>query len=177
VVGEQPAYQRAEHRGDAEHRAQRTLVLASFAQRDYIGDHRRRGHRQPPGAEALHRSPADEPRHVAGETAHRGRQHEGARRQLEDELAPEQVTELTGEHRRDRVGQQVRRHDPGQMPRSAQIPDDRRQRRGHDRLVQGRQQHPEQHRDEHQIHPPSVHNRLGHRRRSYLERHQTSLRC
>ena len=63
VIGEQAAEQRPEHRRDTEHRAERALVLAAFAQRDDVGDDRRRGHHQQAGGEALHRPPRDQPRH------------------------------------------------------------------------------------------------------------------
>ena len=65
--------------------------------------------------------------------------------------------------------------DPGQVPGAAEVADDRRQRGRDDRLVERGQQHAEQHRDEHQVHPAPVEDRLccrgvG-RGRSDLDRH------
>jgi hypothetical protein len=161
VIGEQPADQRAQHGCDAEYRAECALVLATLTQRDDIGDHRGRGHREAARPDSLHRTPGNQPAHVLGETAGRRCDHEDAGRELEDQLASEQVAELSGEHRGDGVGQQIGRHDPAQMSGTAQVTDDGRQRGGHDRLVQRREQHAEQHGDEDQVHPPTIHLRWG----------------
>ena len=151
MVGEQPAEQRPDDGGDPEDRSQRTLVLASFAQRNDVGDQRRRGDHEPTGADALHRAPRDEPRHGARGGTHEGRDDEDRRADLEDELAAEQVTELAGEHDRDGVGDQVGGDDPGDVASAAEVADDGRQRRGHDRLVERGQQHAEHDRAEDQV--------------------------
>jgi hypothetical protein len=99
----------------------------------------------------LHRAGHDEDEHAAGQAADERPRDEDDDAGLEDALAPEQVAELAGQDGRDRLGEHVRRHDPAQMTRPAKIPHDRRQGARHDRLVQGRQQEPQQDRDEHDV--------------------------
>ncbi len=103
----------------------------------------------------------DQPGHAAASPHSAEADDEDRRAELEDQLAAEQVAELAGEHRRDRVGQQVRRDHPGHVPGAAEVADDGRQRRGDDRLVERRQQHPEQDRDEHEVDPAPVQRLLG----------------
>jgi hypothetical protein len=55
----------------------------------------------------------------------------------------------------DGLRQQVRRDDPGQVVQPAQLAHDGRQRGGHDRLVQRREEHAQQQRREDQPEPPS----------------------
>ena len=81
--------------------------------------------------------------------------------QLEDALAAEQVAELAGQRRRDRVGDQVRRDDPGHVRPTAEVADDGRQRRRDDRLVERGQQHAQRDRAEEDVHLPTAQRALA----------------
>lgn len=162
MVGEQPAEQRPDHRGHPEDRTDRPLVLAAFTQRDHVGDQRHRGDHQPARADALQPSPDDQHRHIGRETAQERAGDEDDRRDLEDDLPAEEVTELSHQDRCHRLGEQIRGDHPGHMGGAAQIRDDRGQRRAHDRLVQGGQQNPQHDRDEDDVPATRVeHGRRG----------------
>ncbi len=148
VVGEQAAQRGPDDRGDAEDGAQRTLVAPAIPQRDDVGDQRHRGHHQPAAADPLDRPRADQHHHVLRDAAEHRAADEDEHADLEDRLAAEQVAELAGQHRGDRLGQQVGRDDPGHVPGAAEIRDDGRQCRRDDRLVQSGEQQAEQDRRE-----------------------------
>ena len=148
VIGEEPAEQRANDGGDSEHRAERALIAASFAQRDDLADHGHRRDHHRAAADALQCSRSDQHRHRSGQSAEHGTGQEEQDRDLEDRLAAEQVAELTDDSGDDRRGQQITGHHPRLVAGSPEICDHCRQRGGHDRLVQGGQQHAEQHRNE-----------------------------
>src|SRR3954451_6544063 len=94
MVGEQATEKRTDDGSDTEHRAQGSLVLAAFTQRNDVRDQRHRGDHQPAGADALYGAPGDQPLDGVRQTAEGGREDEQRRAQLEDELSPEQVAEL-----------------------------------------------------------------------------------
>jgi hypothetical protein len=152
MVGEHAAEQRADDGGHAEHRAERALVATALAQRDDLTDACCRGDREPSPADALHGAHHDQHGHAVGEAAEERADDEDEDADLEDPLAAEQITELSGKDRRDRLGEHVRGHDPAHVPGTAEIADDRRERGGHDRLVQRRQEHPEHDRAEDDVH-------------------------
>src|SRR5690606_36034393 len=60
---------------------------------------------------------------------------------LEHHLPAVEVGELAVQGRARGRGEQVRRHHPGQMGDPAEFADDRRQGRGHDGLIERRQEH------------------------------------
>ena len=140
VVGEEAAEQRPEDRRTSEDGADRALVLAAVAQRDDVGDHRGRRHGQPAAADALQRARPDQPGHRLRET----REHRGDREEHdaadEDRLAPEEVAELAAQDRRDRLGEEVRRHHPAHVLGTTEVADDRRQGGGDDGGVEGREE-------------------------------------
>lgn len=152
VVGEYPAEQRPDHRGDAEDRAERALVLTAQPQRDDVGDQRGGRHGERAAAQALQRAEPDQRFHVAGQAAEERADDEHEHADLKHPLAAEQVAELPRQHGRHRFGQHVRGDHPAHVPGAAQVPDDGRQRRGHDRLVKRGQQHAEHDGDEHDVH-------------------------
>src|SRR6185369_2214975 len=146
--------------GDAEDRAQGTLIFAALAQRDHVGDQRHRGDHQAASADALDTAHQHQGQHVVCQAAEERANHEDQGAQLEDPFAAEHVAELAGQHRGNRLGQQIGTDDPGQMSGAAEVADDRRQRGRHDRLVQCRQQHAEQNGAEDDVHlTPGEHRR------------------
>ena len=101
---------------------------------------------QPAGAEPLQAAEAGELEHVLRDPAERRADEEDRDRRLEDPLAPVEVAELPVDRLRDRRREQVRGDDPRVVVEPAEVADDRRQRGGHDRLVERREQHPERQR-------------------------------
>ncbi len=77
--------------------------------------------------------------------------HEEQHGRDEDGLAADQVAELADDRRHHRRRQQIAGHHPGLVARAAEVGHHRGQRRRHDRLVQGGQQHAEQDRGEDQV--------------------------
>ncbi|SKT41904.1 Uncharacterised protein [Mycobacteroides abscessus subsp. abscessus] len=69
MIGEQPAEQRADHRGHPEHRAENALISAAFAHRDALPDQGRRRHHQATGTEPLNGARTHQHRHGAGHAA------------------------------------------------------------------------------------------------------------
>ena len=148
MVDEEAAEQRPDHRRDAEHAAEESLVLAALARRDDVADHGERGDDQAAGAQALQRAAGDQLRHVLGQAAQDRAGEEDQDRALQDRLAPVEVAELSVQGPGDGRAQQIRGDHPGQVVEAAQVSDDRRQRRRHDRLVERSQQQHEHERDE-----------------------------
>jgi hypothetical protein len=95
VVDEESAQQRTDHRGDPEDRAEEALVPAPLARRDDVADHGDRRHDQPAGAEALKGAEGNQLGHVLREAAEHRSDEEDRDRNLEDELAPVQVAQLS----------------------------------------------------------------------------------
>ena len=151
VVGEEAAQQRADHGGDAEHGTERALVATAVAQRDDFADDGHGRHHDRAAADALQRPRRDQHGHRTAQTAKHRADEEEDHRRLEHRLAAEQVTELSDDRRDDGRRQQIACDDPGLVARTAEVGDDRRQRGGHDGLVERGQQHAEQHRDEDEV--------------------------
>ena len=76
VLGEQPAEQRPDDTGNAEHRAEQPGVLAAFARRHEVGDHRHDQDHQSPTADALQCTGGDELAHVLAQSGECGGHHE-----------------------------------------------------------------------------------------------------
>ena len=152
VIDQEPSEQRADHGRHAEYGAEEPLVAPTVARREDVPDHRHRRDDQPSGAESLERAKGDQLSHVLGDTAEGGTDEEDHDRRLQDDLASVEVTELPVHRAGHGRGQEVRRHDPRQVLDAAQLADDRRQRRRHDRLVERRQEEHEQERAEDQSH-------------------------
>ena len=164
VVDEEAADQRPDHRGDAEHRAEHALVLAAVARRDDVADDGDRRHQQAARAEALEAAERDQLGHVLRDAAERGADEEGHDRDLEHDLASVEVAELPVQRAGHRRREQVGGHDPGQVLEAAEVADDRRQRRRHDRLVERREQDDEHQRAEDDPNPGRRPVRAGERR-------------
>ena len=152
VVGEQPAQQRTEHRGHAEHRTQRALVLAAFPERDDLADQRGGGDGQTAAADALHGAERDQRRHVLRQSAEERADDEDQHAELEHPFPAELIAEFAGQHGGDGLGEHVGGDHPAHVAGAAEVADDRRQRGRHDRLIQRRQQHAQQDRREDDVH-------------------------
>jgi hypothetical protein len=150
VVDEEPAEERSDHRRDAEDRSEEALVAAAVARRDDVADDREGHHEETAAAEPLQRAERDQLRHVLADPAQRRANQEDHDRALQDELAAEEVAELPVDRPDHRRSQQVGRDDPRELRDAAEVADDRRQRRGDDRLVERREQQHEQQRAEDQ---------------------------
>ena len=146
--------QRPGDAGDAEHGPEQALVAAPFAGADDVADRGLGEHDQPARAEALDRAEGDQLGHVGRLPAQRRAQQEQHDRALQHALAPVQVAELAVDGRGRGLGQQEGARHPRQAVEPAEVPDDRRQRRRHDRLIERRQQH-------HQHQPAEDHPRAG----------------
>ncbi len=144
VLGEEPAEEGAQHARDAEDGAEEALVLSALARGDQVADDRHRQHHEAAAAQPLERPEADELRHVLGDPAEGRADQEDHDRGLEELLAAVLVAELAPERGRGRGGQQIGGHHPRQVVEPAQLADDRRERRGDDGLVEGREQHAEE---------------------------------
>ena len=149
VVDEEASDQRAGDEGDREDGADQAHVAAPLTRRDDVGDDRLSADHEAAGADPLEPAEADQLSHRLGEAReHRGGQ-EDQDRDEEDGLAPVHVAELAVDRRRDRRGEQVRGHDPGEVVEPAEVADDGRERGRDDALVERGQEHAEHQRDEH----------------------------
>ncbi len=156
MVDEEAAEQRADDGRDAEHGAEVALVLAPLAGRDDVADDGERDDHQAARTEPLQRAESDQLRHRLREAAERRPDEEDHDRRLQHAFAPVEVAELAVERAGDRGGEQVRRHDPGEVRDAAEVADDRRERRRDDRLVERREEQ-----DEHQRREDGADARLG----------------
>ena len=150
VFDEEAAEQRPDHGRDAEDSAEEALVLAALTRRDDVADDGHRRHDQPAATDPLQGAECDQLAHVLREPAEGRADEEDHDRRLEDDPAPVEVAELAVERPDDGRGEQVRGHDPREMLDPAEVADDRRQRRRHDRLVERREQQDEHQRAEDQ---------------------------
>src|SRR5262249_52352219 len=146
VGDEDPADQRAENAGDPEHAAEQALVTAAVPGRDDVGDDRLRAGQQAAAADSLHRAEGDQLEYGVGQAGNRRPDEEDDDRGFKERLAPVQVTELAPQRRGYGGGQQVGGDHPRQVGQPVQVTGDRGQRGRHDRLVERRQQHPQQQR-------------------------------
>ena len=103
-------------------------------------------------AEPLQRAERDQLHHALREAAQRRADEENHDGRLQDELAAVEVAKLPVERTGNGRSQQVGRHDPGEVLQAAELADDRRQRRRHDRLIERSEQQDEQQRGEDQPH-------------------------
>jgi hypothetical protein len=101
----EPAQRRAEHRGHAEDRAHRTLVLAPSRNGITSAMSAIAVTIKPPPA-ALDRPRGDQEEHLFAESGQHRTAHEHDRADLEDRLAPEYVAELADHDGRDRLREQ-----------------------------------------------------------------------
>ena len=148
VVDQEAAEQRAGDRCDGEHGADQAHVAAALAGRDDVRDDRLRAHHQAAGADPLKGAKADQLPHRLREPGEHRAGQEDQDRGEEHGLAPEHVAELPVQRGRDRRGEQVGGHDPGEVIEPAQVADDRRQRRRDDGLVERGEEHAEHQRGE-----------------------------
>ena len=148
-LDEEAAQQRA---GDARHRehgADQAHVAPAVARRNDVGDDRLRAHHQPARAEPLHGAERDQLAHRLAQPAQHRAGDEDQDRDEEHGLAPVHVAELAVERRRGGRREQVGRDHPRQVLEAAELADDRRQRRRHDRLIERGEEHAEHQRGEH----------------------------
>jgi hypothetical protein len=148
MFDKEAADQRPEHSREAEDAAKDSLVATALARREDIAD---RGHGdddQPTPSEALQGAEGNELAHRPAEAAQRraGKEQQDCR--LEHDLAAEQISQLAVKRRDNRLREQIGGDDPGEVSQSAELADDRRQRRRDDRLIERCEQHHQQQRTE-----------------------------
>ena len=148
VVGQVAADQRARDGRDAEYGADEAYILAPLTRRHHVPDDRLRPDHQAAGAHALQRAEGDQLVHVLGQAGQHRAGQEDTDREDEQALAAEQVPQLAVDRQPDRRRQQVGGRYPGQLADPVQVPDDGRERGGHDRLVQRGEKHRQHQRDE-----------------------------
>jgi hypothetical protein len=161
VIDEEAAEERPDHRRDAEHGAEVALVAAALPRWNDVPDDGDRDDDQAAAAEALQGTEGDQLLHVLAEAAERGADEEDRDRRLQHDLAAVEIAELAVDRPGDGRGEQVRRDDPGELRDAAEVADDRRQRRRHDRLVERREQEHEHQRAEDQAHAMAARGRRG----------------
>ncbi len=144
MLGEQSAQQRPEHTGGAEDGPEQPLVAPAFTRGDEVPHDGHGQHHESAAAQPLKRPEPDELRHVLGHAAQRRPDEEDDDGGLEEPFAPVLVAEFAPQRGGRGGREQIRRDHPGQMIHAAQIADDGGQRGGHDGLVEGGEQHPEQ---------------------------------
>ena len=179
VLGDEPAGEGADDTGEAEDRAEITHVAAALAGADDVADDRLGADHQPAGADSLQRPESDQLGHVLRQPGQRRPDQEDHDRRLEELLPAVEVTELAPQRGRDRRGENVGGHHPGQVVQAMQIARDRRQCGGDDRLVERRQQHAEHQRPEDHQDPAMLSLAdlagLGRRHRTWTVRHRVPL--
>ena len=148
VLGDETPGERADDTGEAKDRAEVAHVAAPLAGAHDVADDRLGADHQPAGADPLQRPEPDQLAHVLRQPRQRRPDEEDDDRRLEELLPAVEVTELAPQRGRDRRGENVGGHHPGQMVQAMQVARDRRQRRGDDRLVERRQEHAEHQRPE-----------------------------
>ena len=141
MVDEQPAEQRPGDAGEHEHHLDVALVAAALARLDELGDDRHRERHQPARAEALQGAERDQLAQRLRGPAQRRPGQEHRNRRLEERLAAVEVAHPAPQRHGDRRGEQVGGDDPRELVDAAEVPDDRREGGGDDRLVERRQEH------------------------------------
>ncbi|MNH00129.1 hypothetical protein D3C79_593150 [compost metagenome] len=150
MLHQPPAEQRPDHRRQAKHPAEQPLIAPAIGRWDHVAHHRHGHYQQTAATQSLQCPHQDQLRHVLRQSAqHRTEQkhHDG---DLQHDLAAEQIAELAIQRHHDGRGQQIGRHDPGQILQPAELADDGRQRGRDDGLIERRQQHHQQQRGEQQ---------------------------
>ena len=161
VVDEEAAEQRPGDGRDPENASEHALVAAALARRDEVADYGQRHHHQAAAAEPLHEAEGDQLRHALRQPAQNRADQEKDERDLQDRFAPVEIAQLAVQRPDHRRRQQVGGHYPGEVLQAAQVADDRRERRRHDRLVERRDEQHEQQRGEDEAPPGRA--RLTHR--------------
>ena len=176
VLGDEAPGEGADDTGEAEDRAEVTHVAAALAGADDVADDRLGADHQPAGADPLQRPESDQLGHALRQPGQRRPDQEDDDRRLEELLPAVEVTELAPQRGRDRRGENVGGHHPGQVVQAMQVARDRRQCRGDDRLVERRQKHAEHQRPEDHQDPAMLCLAdlagLGDGRRTWTIRHQ-----
>ena len=149
VLGEEAAQQRPGDAGQAPHTGEVARVATTFARRDDVADDRERQRHQAAGAEPLHGPGGNELPHRLRQTGEHRADDEHHDREDVDGATSVEVGDLAVQRGRRRRGEQVGRHDPGELVEPAEVADDGRQRGRDDGLVESREQHAEHQAAEH----------------------------
>ena len=141
VFGEEPSNRGSRDRREGEGSRHIARVPPPLARRkDFAEDgHGERGQATRP--EALQAPEQDQLGHGLRHPGQRRTDKEDDNGCLVDPLAPVEVAELAVDRGRARGGEQVGGHNPRQMVEAAEVPDDGRQSRRHDGLVEPGEQH------------------------------------
>ena len=148
LAGEEPADDRAEDARGAEHREEVALVLGALPRRHDVADDGQRQREQAAGAEALDRAVERQLEHRLGQGAQHRADDEDRDRGREELLAAVDVGQLAVERRHDRRGDQVGRGGPRLLVETLEVVGDGADRRGHDGLVEGGEEHAHHQADE-----------------------------
>ena len=148
VLGNEASGERPDDARQPEDRTEVTHVPAPLAGADDVADDRLGADHQPAGADPLQRPEPDQLGHVLRQPGQGRADQEDDDRRLEELLAAVQVAELAPQRGRDRRGENVGGHHPGQVVQAMQVTRDRRQGRGDDRLIERGQEHAEHQRPE-----------------------------
>ena len=157
VIGQEAAQRRPDQRADSEDSSEEALVLAPLGRREEIADHGQRDREDGAGAEPLEAARGDQLPHLLGQAGEGRADQEDADADHDHRAAPEQVGELAVDRTADGRGQQVDGHHPGVEVVPVQVGDDARQRGADDGLIEGRQEHGEQDRNEDLGPGPGIH--------------------
>ena len=123
-VGEPAAQQWSRHAGDAEHRAEISLVATALARGDDVADDTEREGHQPAAADPLDGSEGDQLRQVLTQAAQDRTGEEDQDCGLKDVPPAVEIRDLAPERRRGGGRQQVGGHHPGELVEPTQLADD-----------------------------------------------------
>ena len=115
--------------------------LPSIDWRNDVADYCHRRDGEAATAESLNCSESDQLRHVLTQSAqHRAREKQNDR-ELQNDFATVQISELSVHRRDDSLRKQIRGNDPREMLESSEIADDCRQCGRHDRGIESGEEH------------------------------------
>jgi hypothetical protein len=145
LLGDHAAEQRADHRRYAPRGAEHALPLAALGGREQVGDDRQRAREQTGRADTLHRAERDQLTRTLREPAGERAREKDADRDQQDAAPAVEVGELAVDRHQHCRCNEVRGRDPyvdARLDREIDLDEWTRSR--HDRLIERREQEPEQ---------------------------------
>src|SRR2546426_3944432 len=145
LVGEQAAEVGPHDAGQREDAAEQTLIARSVRRNEEVGNYGKCRRRQRGGADPLEDAERDQLPHGSRETGQRRPREKDHDAGQDDDPPAIQIGQLAVDRHRRRAGHQIAGGDPRQQVDAAQVGDDRRQRGGHDGLIERGQEQSHQH--------------------------------
>ena len=152
VLGHDATEHRPERAGTDPDRAHVRLPAPAGARRDHVGEDRLRDRQDTATAEPLEAAPQDHRQHVGRERAHERAADEDADAGKHHGAAAMNIGQLAIERGDRRGGQKIGGDDPGEILEIGELASDRRHRGGHDRLIEGSEEHRQHQTDDDRAH-------------------------